>query len=358
MKRFLFIVTSIITFVISFLGIWVIYYHVSLGAVSKKSETVNFSVKEGSNYYSITDDLVKKKLIKSSFSYKIYVKLHKPKSIKAGVFQLDKNMSVKEIVETLSGDIKHDLNSVSITFKEGRNMNYIIEEIVTNTDNTEDDIKNVLKDKEYLESLVKKYWFISDEILNDDIYYSLEGYLSPNTYSFRKDLSAKEIFNVMLDEMDKSLSKYKKDIESSNYTPHQLLTLASIVELEGSEGSDRKGIAGVFYNRLNNNWSLGSDVTAYYGAGVALSERDLTTTELNDANPYNTRISSMAGKLPVGPICNPSDNSIEAVIHPTESDYYYFVADKNGKTYFTKTDTEHIAKRNELIEAGLWYTYE
>jgi len=278
--------------------------------------------------------------------------------IKAGVYRLDKNMGVKKIIEALSGDIKKDLNSVSITFKEGKDMRYIISEIAKNTDNKEEDVKAVLKDKEYLQSLVDKYWFINDEILSDDIYYSLEGYLSPNTYSFRKDLKVKDIFKVMLDEMDKNLSKYKNDIKNSNYTPHQILSLASIVELEGNKNSDRKGIAGVFYNRLNNNWSLGSDVTAYYGAGVALSERDLTTTELNDPNPYNTRISSMAGKLPIGPICNPSIDSIDAVLHPTENDNYYFVADKNGKTYFTKTEKEHVKKRNELIEAGLWYTYE
>lgn len=358
MKRFLFIITSIITFVISFLGIWVIYYHVSLGPVSNKSESINFSVKKGSNFYTITNDLVKKKLIKSSFSYKLYLKLHKPTNIKVGVYRLNKNMGVKKIVKALSGDIKHDLNSVSVTFKEGKDMRYVISEIAKNTDNTEEDVKETLKDKEYLQSIVDKYWFIKEEILNENIYYSLEGYLAPNTYSFRKDTSVKEIFNVMLEEMDKSLSKYKKAITESKYTPHEIITIASIIELEGTVGTDRKGIAGVIYNRLNNNWSLGSDVTAYYGAGVSLSERDLTTTELNDSNPYNTRISSMSGKLPIGPICNPSIESIEAALNPTEHDYYYFVADKNGKTYFTKTDKEHIAKRNELIEAGLWYTYE
>ena len=115
---------------------------------------------------------------------------------------------------------------------------------------------------------------------------------------------------------------------------------------------------GVFYNRLKDNWSLGSDVTTYYGAGVDLTERDLTSVELNNANAYNTRVSTMAGKLPVGPICNPSTISIEAALYPTEHDYYYFVSDKTGKTYFTKTDKEHIDKKNELIKAGLWYTYE
>ena len=288
----------------------------------------------------------------------IKVKGDKPDSIKAGVYQLNKNMGVSEIVESLSGDIKHDLNSVTITFKEGKNMRYIINEIVKHTNNKESDIQDTLKDKEYLNKLIDKYWFITDEILNEDIYYSLEGYLYPNTYTFRKDVTVKEIFNVMLEQMDKNLSQYKDSIKTSGYTSHQIITLASIVELEGLNSTDRSGIAGVFYNRLKNNWNLGSDVTTYYGAGVELSERDLTIDELNDPNPYNTRISSMAGKLPIGPICNPSIDSIDAVLHPTETDNYYFVADKNGKTYFTKTEKEHVKKRNELIEAGLWYTYE
>ena len=66
----------------------------------------------------------------------------------------------------------------------------------------------------------------------------------------------------------------------------------------------------------------------------------------------------MIGRLSVGPICNPSIDSIEAAIYPDRHDYYYFVSDKNGKTYFTKTDSEHLAKKNELIKAGLWYTYD
>ena len=74
----------------------------------------------------------------------------------------------------------------------------------------------------------------------------------------------------------------------------------------------------------------------------------------NKYNPYNTRSSEMAGKLPVGPICNPSKDSILASINPTSSDYYYFVADKNGTVYYTKTSSEHTAKVKELKENGDW----
>ena len=93
---------------------------------------------------------------------------------------------------------------------------------------------------------------------------------------------------------------------------------------------DRAMVAGVFYNRLNNNWSLGSDVTTYYAARKNLSET-LTQSDLNDCNGYNTRCTSMRG-LPVGPIDNPSLSAIEAALNPTENSYYYFVADTDKKS--------------------------
>ena len=158
--------------------------------------------------------------------------------------------------------------------------------------------------------------------------------------------------------MDKKISIYKDKFTENKYSIHELLTLASIVELEGINEEDRAEIAGVFYNRLNKNMNLGSDVTTYYGAKVRLSERDLNKNELNDNNGYNTRVSVMAGKLPIGPICNPSIESIKSVLYPSVNEYYYFVSDKNKKTYFTKNLNEHNKKINELKKDGLWFQYE
>mgnify|MGYP002519813055 CR=1 FL=1 len=130
-------------------------------------------------------------------------------------------------------------------------------------------------------------------------------------------------------------------------------TMAYESYLEGKSLEDRKEIIGVFYNRIVERMSLGSDVTTYYAFKVDMGERDLTVKELNSDNPYNTRPISSSGKLPVGPICNPSESAIEAAINYTSNDYFYFVADKNGKVYFTKTDSEHISKVNELKQKGL-----
>lgn len=210
-----------------------------------------------------------------------------------------------------------------------------------------------MSDKEFLNELINEYWFLTDEILNSDIYYSLEGYLYPNTYMIYKNSSFKNVVYKMLDEMNNKLTPLKSKIENSNYTVHELLTLASIVEQEGPVGTDRYGIAGVFTNRLNDNWSLGSCVTTYYAARVTLGDA-LYQKDIDDcSNKYNTRCKTYIG-LPVGPICNPSIDSVEASLNPTKHNYYYFEADKNNKTYFNETYNGHLNTIERLEREGLW----
>ena len=356
MKKVVIIVPNLFALII--LGLC-IFYNVNLKAVSNKSSEMNFMVDSGSTYYSVISKLKKEGLIRNELCFKLYIKFNKVNNIEAGTYKLNKNMSVKEIVEIFSKGNTYNPDAIVITFKEGKNMRSITSAISKYTNNTENDVYDKLKDKEYLNSIIDEYWFIDDVILDDKIYYSLEGYLYPNTYEFmNKDVTVEEIFKVMLDEMNKKLSEYKTDILSNKYTTHEIITLASIVELEGAKSDDRAGIAGVFYNRLNSNLSLGSDVTTYYAAKIELSDRDLYQAEINAKNDYNTRSSYLAGKLPIGPISNPSIESIKAVLYPESHDYYYFVSDVNGKTYFTKTYREHLQVREDLIEAGLWYMYD
>ncbi len=103
--------------------------------------------------------------------------------------------------------------------------------------------------------------------------------------------------------------------------------------------------------------AIQSDVTTYYAIKVDMGERDLYQKEINSNNPYNTRGPNMQGKLPVGPICSCSKSSIDAALNPNKTNYLFFVADKNGKLYFTKTNEEHTAKINELKSQDLWFEY-
>jgi len=332
-----------------------VYYYCFSGTANE--EILETVVIEPGSITMIASNLKEKDFIRSELAFKAYIKLTGKSNLKAGTYSLSKDMGLIEIVNILEKGNNINEDEIQILFKEGLNMRKITKVITENTNNTEDMVYGVLRDREYLNGLIDKYWFLNDDILNGDVYYSLEGYLFPSTYYFSsKDVSVKTIFETMLDEMERRLEDYKEKINISDNSFHEILTLASIIELEGVTQEDRKGIAGVFYNRLGSGMNLGSDVTTYYAARIDMSDRDLYKDELNDCNNYNTRCSTFKG-LPISPICSPSFDSIVAAISPNDSDYYYFVADKNKKVYFSKTLNEHNNTIAKLKRQGLWYEY-
>lgn len=348
MKKIFVVLVSLI--ILGSIVILLVYKN-GISKVSDDNSEKEFIVEKGSTYTSISKDLKKQNLIKSELMYKIFIKLNKPNNLEAGKYILRENMDVREIVKTLSNGSKA-ADTITITFKEGKNMRYVASVIASKTSNTEDDVFNLLKDKEYINSLVDEYWFLTDDIKNEKIYYPLEGYLFPDTYEFMSDATVKDIFKVMLDETDNKLNEFKETISNSKYSIHELMTLASIVELEEATSSDRAKVAGVFYNRIENNWTLGSDVTTYY-AEKKDDWNGLTMSELNSCNPYNTRGTCVVG-LPIGPIGNPGIDSIKAAINPERTDNFYFVDDCSGKTYLSKTESQHNATINRLRKENNW----
>ncbi len=353
-NRFIFIIPIIIIIIFISMGI---FCFINTTPVSKNSSDVTLNIEEGSTVRTIATKLKDEDLIRNEYFFLVYVKINKIQNMKAGDYVLNKNMDLKEITNILQKGSNIKNKETTITFTEGKTMRIVANIIDQKTTNSYEDVFNLLSDKEYIRSLIDEYWFLEDVILNENIYYPLEGYLAPDTYNFEVDASVKDIFKKMLDQTGNILTEYKEAINNSNYSIHEIITLASMIESEGVTLEDRKNIAGVFINRLKNGMSLGSDVTTYYAFKIELGERDLYKSELNSDNPYNTRSSVNAGKLPVGPICNPSKMSIEAVLNYTPNNYLYFVADKNMKVYFNETDSGHNQTINELKASGLWYEY-
>ena len=331
------------------------YYKYQISPVSRDSEKVIVEIKAGS-VSSIGDTLYENGLIKSNFIFKIFVKLNGVNDLKASTYELDKNMKLSEIIDVLKEGNAYNPDEVRITFKEGLNIRKIAKLVEENTNNSYDDFMNLMDDDSYIDSLISKYWFLTDEIKNEKIYYPLEGYLFPNTYAFlNKDVEVKTIVEKMLDEMGEQLEKYKEIIEGSEFSIHKTLTLASIVELEGASSDDRAGVAGVFYNRVKDGWSLGSDVTTYYYLKIDDFKQTLNGNKnlYTCDNAYNTRCTSFIG-LPVGPISNPGIVSIEGTVNYREHNNYYFVADCNGKTYLNKDMTGHYNTINKLKNDNNW----
>lgn len=363
MRKKGFIILGIIFFVILLLIISsIIWYQLSLKQPNKDTTQdiqAIVQIKTGTTTKDILSLLKQNKVIKSEFASKIYITLHEVKSLQAGKYLFTGNETLPEVINILSiGKVMDE--TITITFLEGKNMRYIASTISENTNNTINEVYQTLEDEEYILSLIDKYWFLTDKIQNQAIYYPLEGYLYPDTYSFEnKDVSVKTIFEKMLDKMEKVLTKYKGTQNSAGqYSAHEILTVASIIELEGNNSDNRSRIAKVIYNRLAANMSLGSDVTTYYAIKVDMGERDLYAKEINTYNAYNTRGPNMEGKLPVGPIASVSEESIKAALNPTGENALYFVADKNGAIYFSDTYEQHQETIATLKKKGLWYEYD
>ena len=353
------IVLIVLIAVIVIIGAILLWYSSSTKCVNKKSdEEINIEIPMGTGTSKIADILKENKLIKSKIAFKIYVKLNNVSDFQAGDYHLKQNMNLKTITEMLKTGILEDPNQITLTYLEGKNMRWLAAKIEEKTNNKEEDLYNLLSNEEYLDTLIEKYWFLNDDIKNKDIYYSLEGYLFPDTYALEnKDVKVEDIIEKMLDRMEDILDEYKDTIEDGGYSVHKLLTVASIIEMESMSDEGRKDVSSVIYNRLKKGMAIQSDVTTYYAFKVDMGERDLYQKEIDTYNPYNTRGPNMAGKLPIGPISSVSKNSIDAAINPNSTDYLFFVADKNGKLYFTKTDEEHSKKVSELKSQGLWLEY-
>lgn len=324
-----------------------------LGSPIDKNDdsSVQLTIESGTARKEIGHLLKENDLIRSEWYFSIYTKIFCHKALKASTYEFSRSMSLRQIITSLEKGSTYDPDALILTFKEGKRITDYAQLISDNTEYSYDSVIEKMKDREYIGQLTNKYWFLTEDILNEDIYYPLEGYLAPDTYFFQKDASLEEIIDRLLRKEESNLEPYRDKITTNNI--HEIITMASIVELEGISNTDRKMLVGVFNNRLSIKMNLGSDVTTYYALQIPLT-KDLNSNQLAVDNPYNTRSTTMMGKMPVGPICNPSMSSIEATINPTDNEYLYFVADKNGKIYYTKSLREHEQKIAEIKRNGDW----
>ncbi|MBQ0066520.1 MAG: endolytic transglycosylase MltG, partial [Firmicutes bacterium] len=215
--------------------------------------------------------------------------------------------------------------------------------ISENFDYSESDIIKQWNDPEYLKQLCEDYEFLDFRDINRSAYkVKLEGYLFPNTYEFKKDATIDEITRTFLDHFNLIYDKYNDDFKNSKYTVHELVTLASVVQFESSSPDSMKTIAGVFYNRMKDGMRLQSSVTVCYALYDDFKDPMDCEVKTDVNSPYNTYIH--AG-LPIGPILNPGEDAIIAVLEPKKTDYYYFAADIygnwDGKIHYAKTFAEH-----------------
>lgn len=326
-------------------------FKTNTAAISSVSEEVIFEVIEGDNLDTITTRLENEKIIKSATFAKLSAKLSGSEGFIVGQFKLDKNWNSDKILAylTLQDNVLRD--EVQITFREGIWAKEIAGLIKENLGIDDQELLALWNDEAFLKTLIDKYEFLDESILNANYRVKLEGYLFPETYSFNKKTNAEEITYTFLDHFQNEYEQIKDAIKASELKVHDLITLASVVQYESKSEEDMKMIAGVFFNRLKQDMPLQSSVTVCY----AMYEYDSweeceVNTDID--SPYNTY--QHAG-VPIGPILNPGADAISAVLNPKTHDYLYFIADINnvkgegaGKVYYSKTLEEHSKLQDEL----------
>ncbi len=322
------------------------YYTLGLMPVDPDSEEkVVVEIPNGSGSSAIVEILDEAGLVKNKTCAKINSRIGGYNSLQANTYIFSPSMSFNEIMTVINtGDFEY-ISKESIEVKDGARLQQVAEAVSEQLPYTTEEILEKWSDKKYLNQLIERYWFLTDEILDKDVMYPLEGYLYADTYFVTTDNSTIEGFTEMcLDRMDEELSNRRPEIEASGFTVHQLLTLTSIVTKEAT-ADDQAGVAGVFMNRLDKGMSLGSDVTVCY---IFQEDRvDLKVSQLESTNPYNTR--KFAG-LPPGPICQVVGSAIDATLNYEKHDYLFFIADEQG---IVRYSTDEAGHESNIDEHGL-----
>lgn len=362
----LFLITAIIIALLA-TGFFVYrYVDSAVGALdSTSTEYVTVEIPEGSGNKYIGQILEKAGVIRSATVFNYYTKFKNYSNFQSGYYNLQASMDLEEICKLLkqggtAGPEKPSLGKILVT--EGYTIKQISEAITKNTADddsstpfTANDFLSVVQDESFISKMVEKYPKLLANLPSaDEATYQLEGYLFPATYSYYEDTTMEDLVEQMISTMDSYMSSYYDTISEKGMTVNEVLTLASLVEKEGSTDDDRRNIASVFYNRLNANMALQSNIAILYAMGKLGEETTLSADASIDTSidsPYN--VYTNTGLMP-GPVDSPSLSAIEATVNPASTDYYYFVADVNtGTVYYTETYEDHEANVEKYVNSQL-----
>ncbi|MGU8019158.1 endolytic transglycosylase MltG [Streptococcus suis] len=369
-KRIVSVIMSIVVVAVLVTGVtgymWV---KSSLEPVNAKAtEAIQVEIPEGSSTLEIGKILVDNKLIKNATIFNYYSKIKSYNNFQSGFYNLKQNMSVDDIAKALqeSGTPTAQKEAAGkILIVEGYTLTQIAQAI---TDNTKTEDKNdktpftteqfmaTVTNQDFINRMVATYpkLFASLPAADSGVIYQLEGYLFPAVYEYSDETTIEELVEQMIVAMDNRLQPYYETIAAKNLTVNEVLTLASLVEKEGSTDEDRRNIASVFFNRLNAAMPLQSNIAILYAQGKLGQETTLAEDAAIDTSiesPYN--IYWTPGLMP-GPVDSPSLSAIEAVINANTTDYLYFVADvTTGSVYFTNNIDEHNQNVAKYVNAHL-----
>lgn len=335
---------------------------------TEATKTIQVEIPEGSSTKEIANILFENDLIKNATVFNYYSKIKSYNNYQSGFYNLSQSMSVDDLAKALqeSGTpTAQEEPAGKVLIVEGYTLTQIANSVTLNakTDDktdktpfTSEEFLATVTNQEFIDRMVATYpnLFASLPAADSGVIYRLEGYLFPAVYDYYDDTTIEDLVEQMISTTDARLQPYYEAIANKNLTVNEVLTLASLVEKEGSTDEDRRNIASVFFNRLNTEMPLQSNIAILYAQGKLGEETTLaedTNIDTSIESPYN--IYWRAGLMP-GPVDSPSLSAIEAVLNANATDYYYFVADvTTGTVYFANTIEEHDQNVATYVNAHL-----
>lgn len=335
---------------------------------TEATKTIQVEIPEGSSTKEIANILFENDLIKNATVFNYYSKIKSYNNYQSGFYNLSQSMSVDDLAKALqeSGTpTAQEEPAGKVLIVEGYTLTQIANSVTLNakTDDktdktpfTSEEFLATVTNQEFIDRMVATYpnLFASLPAADSGVIYRLEGYLFPAVYDYYDDATIEDLVEQMISTTDARLQPYYEAIANKNLTVNEVLTLASLVEKEGSTDEDRRNIASVFFNRLNAEMPLQSNIAILYAQGKLGEETTLaedTNIDTSIESPYN--IYWRAGLMP-GPVDSPSLSAIEAVLNANATDYYYFVADvTTGTVYFANTIEEHDQNVATYVNAHL-----
>jgi UPF0755 protein len=327
--------------IIAFIGVGTYVYHYAKDGIAPIDETneelLDIQIPIGSTSTRIGHILEENGLIINASFFRYYVRYKNETGFQAGDYQLSKSMDLDEIIAALKEGTVMKEYALSFTVPEGKWLEDTLKIIADATSHELEDLEEKITDPEYLELLIDRFDILTEDILDEDIRWALEGYLFPARYDFMDENPTIEtIIEMMLKRTEQIVGKFFGNIEESEYTIHEIITLASIIEGEANKSEDRYLVSGVLYNRLEINMPLQVDPTVAYAHGEHFSRTLIVHLEID--SPYNTY---RYPGIPVGPVNSPGEASIKASIEPSDHNYFYFYAKSDGEVMFTETYQQH-----------------
>ena len=291
---------------------------------------IYFTVRPGMSVSEIGKELHERGIIDSEMKFWWTAKLNGfENKVKSGTFALQVGMSPRDALETL---VYGNTVTIRFTIPEGFCVRDIAERL---------DKEGLVKADDFLKmaKTYRPYPYVEE---HENVRYAAEGFLFPDTYEINGAFDTAQIMEMMAANFDRRLTKdMRARAKEMDLSIYELVTIASLVEKEAYHEKDRPIIAQIFLKRLWLGMPLQADPTVQYLLDAP--KEDLLYRDTEIESPYNTY--QNVG-LPPGPIASPGTASLMAVLHPADTNYLYFVADRNGNNYYATNYADHL----DLVE--------